>query len=263
MCKAAIRLPWKGFEETQKKRQCSTRASLIWLIPMTKKGISSIWERRFRACWTCFIRTGFTAPELQQETASVAFLAASQSGSLKWGWRRKEGKSGELWRQVLPSPHLYLCRHLHSWEFKAQFTLLHFRYQKHWSYEPNHFVLPLQSMERKRRMSKRDESSLRVSSSWDEPRSCYLLSLNQKLTITSLSSPFLFPACDKNFALFLGSSILLCLAWGEKGKGSFLMGSSSKWIIARRVFLKPWKGDLKLLYLSDHYEHCKTCCFTL
>jgi len=42
-------------------------------------------------------------------------------------------------------------------------------------------------MERVRRTFRRAQSSLRVSSIWDEPRPRYLLLLNQKPAITSLS----------------------------------------------------------------------------
>lgn len=223
-----------GLKEPRRRVNAAHEPLSSESFPWLKKGFLCIWERWFRAYRACFILTGITALRLQHKTASVVFLAVFQSGSLKWGWRtggerrgRGESCGGRCCLLPIPTPaEIYTAGNLRP------------RYPKHWSYEPNHSVLPLQSMERMRGMPKRDEPSLRVSSSRGEPRPCYLLSLNQKLTITSLSSLFLFPACGKNFGLFLSSSILLCLAWGEKGKGSFLMGSWSKWIIARPFFSK-------------------------
>lgn len=93
-------------------------------------------------------------------------------------------------------------------------------------------------------MFRRAESSLRISSSWDEPRPCYAICCHW--TRNPPSPPPLYDlsslACDKNFGLFLGSSILLFLARGREGKGSFLMGSWSKWIIARHFFKSLGKG---------------------
>lgn len=180
-----------------------------------KEGFLGIWERWFRAYWAYFILTGVTALRLQHKTASVGPRVCPSSGV-----GGLEGKGGEERRPVEAgtafSPSLPLQKFTQqgiygpgtqSTEVMNQITLLFLCSQwKEWEGCPKGTLPPLW-----------------VSSSRGEPRPCYLLSLNQKLTITSLSSLFLFPACQ-NFWPALGFKYFALSRLRRKGEGFFPYG---------------------------------------
>lgn len=172
---------------------------------------------------------------------SAVFLAVSRSRSLtecrRWGGRSNLGRWG------LPSPPLHTSAQ-HGIQVLVHSVSLHI---------PEMFKLRITSLQASSVFNIESEGDGQKGAATFHPQSS--LSLYHLFTL----------ACGKKFGLFFSSSILPYLTQGEEGKGSFLMGSWSKWIIVRHFFffLKPRKGNLKLLYLSDRYEHCKTCCFTL
>lgn len=204
----------------------------MWVISTSKNGFLGISERWFRY-WSCFILTGVTALRLQHKTAPVVLLSSSQSGSLKWGWRGKEGKRAELWRQAI-SPSLPL----------QTFTQQGIQGPAHPASLQVPKAVKLWTKSHPSSSAVNGENERDAQKAWTIPQGLFQLGWTQAL-LSAVTEPetrhhlplltISFP-CDKNFGLFLGSSILLCLAWGEKGKGSFLMGSWSKWIIARLFF---------------------------
>lgn len=195
-----------------------------------RNGLPGVWKSRFQVCYALFTLSGVRVPGLYFETAFNSALCSFQEQVPALG--QEVGREGQP-RQVEPSLHLHHCRYLHNREFKPQFIPLHCRYPKHLSYEPNHSRLPLWSMERMREMVRKNKISFRISSGWDEPRSCCLLPLNQKLAITSPSLPSIFTGLWKKNCPGLRFKYL---TQQKEGNGSFLMGSWSKWIIVKHFF---------------------------
>lgn len=198
-------------------------------FPWLKKGFPGTWERWFRAYWACFILTGVTALTATQDSFSKVPCCFPE-------WVPQvglEGKGGKEWRAaeagVAFSPSLPL----------QIFTQQGIQGPGTWSIEVINqitlFFLCSQWREWEGCSKGTNHSSGSLPAGVNAgPAICCHRTRNSPSPL-SLHYFFSLPV-TKNFGLLLGSSILLCLACGEKGKGSFLVGSWSKWIIARPFF---------------------------